>query len=490
MKTIIIFIISLFAISANANENAPIISDESQECIDCHATITPGIVGDWEKSRHAITTMEEASAKSELEKRISISEIPESMSGNVIGCAECHLNNPESHKDTFEHFGYSVHTIVSSDDCAVCHPKEQEEYSHNLMANAYSNLVDNPLYQTMVNSVTSTQMYNDSGFDISEPNHFTEMASCLACHGTKIEVEGFVERETELGELSFPVLKGWPNQGVGRIDPDGSVGSCTSCHPRHEFSIEVARKPYTCSQCHKGPDVPAYKIYEVSKHGNIFSSNNKDWDFDHVPWTIGEDFTAPTCATCHISLLVDSDETVIAERTHRMNDRLDKRLFGLIYAHPHPVSGNTSIIKNNEGLPLPTSLTGEYASDYLIDEVEQVTRRNNMKNICRSCHSSGWVDGHFDVLDKTIEETNAMTLSATKLMIKIWENNLADNSNIFDEAIEKEWVEQWLFYANSTRMSAAMSGADYGVFADGRWQLSKNLREIHDWYELRMMMSK
>jgi len=135
--------------------------------------------------------------------------------------------------------------------------------------------------------------------------------------------------------MTFAVLSGWPNQGVGRINPDGSRGSCSSCHARHAFSIEVARKPYTCAQCHKGPDVPAYPVYQVSKHGNIQASSDHEWDYDAVPWQPGEHFNAPTCATCHASLLANADGVVLAARSHRMNDRLFTRLFGLPYAHPH-----------------------------------------------------------------------------------------------------------------------------------------------------------
>jgi hypothetical protein len=43
------------------------------------------------------------------------------------------------------------------------------------------------------------------------------------------------------------------------------------------------------------------------------------------------------------------------------------------------------------------------------------------------------------------------------------------------------WVEQWLFYANSTRFASAMGGADYGVFAEGRWYMSKNIQQMADW---------
>ena len=69
-------------------------------------------------------------------------------------------------------------------------------------------------------------------------------------------------------------------KGVGRANPDGSLGASQASHPRHTGSIEVARKPYTCSQCHIEPDVPAWDVYEESKHGNIFSSKYHEWDFN------------------------------------------------------------------------------------------------------------------------------------------------------------------------------------------------------------------
>jgi hypothetical protein len=47
-------------------------------------------------------------------------------------------------------------------------------------------------------------------------------------------------------------------------------------------------------------------------------------------------------------------------------------------------------------------------------------------------------------------------------------------------------VEQWLFYANSTRYASAMAGADYGVFANGRWYLNKNIEEMMDWLEFKL----
>jgi len=200
----------------------------------------------------------------EINRRISVGELPDSLVNFAIGCAECHTLNPETHKDNFEHNNYQVHTVVSPVDCAVCHPVEWEEYQGNIMSMAYDNLKENPLYKTLVTSINGMQHFNQGTVTYDPPHAVTDAQSCYYCHGTEIEVAGLEIRDTDLGEMDFPVLTGWPNVGVGRVNPDGSRGSCSSCHARHEFSIEVARKPYTCSECHKGPDVPAFQVYSVS----------------------------------------------------------------------------------------------------------------------------------------------------------------------------------------------------------------------------------
>jgi hypothetical protein len=51
-------------------------------------------------------------------------------------------------------------------------------------------------------------------------------------------------------------------------------------------------------------------------------------------------------------------------------------------------------------------------------------------------------------------------------------------------------VEQWLFYANSTRFASAMAGADYGVFAEGRWYMSRNIQEMLDHLHLLLRQKK
>jgi len=466
------------------------ISEDTGACIECHSSLHPGIVADWKESRMAKISPVEALKKPGLERRISVEKVAGSLDGFVVGCAECHTMGAEKHGDTFDHEGYRVHVVVTPKDCATCHPVEVEQYGRNLMSNAHGNLQENPVYHNLVETTNGVQAFEDMKTMYKRPDVETNADSCYYCHGTRVKVEGVRVRDTDFGDMEFPILSGWPNQGVGRVNPDGSKGSCAACHTRHRFSIEMARKPHTCSECHKGPDVPAYKVYMVSKHGNIYSALGEAWDYTAVPWTVGKDFTAPACGTCHVSLVVSEQGDVVAKRSHQMNDRIPWRIFGLIYAHAHPRSPDTTIIKNKAGLPLPTELTGEPVVDYLIDEKEQGERQKTMRRICLSCHSQGWVDGQFARLESTIKTTNEMTLAATQILLSAWEKGaakgLAQKDSIFNEAIEKKWVEQWLFFANSTRYASAMAGADYGVFANGRWYMSKNIQEMADLLEFKL----
>jgi len=466
------------------------VSEDSQDCIGCHEYVTPGIFADWKESRHSKFTPAEGMAKDTLAKRISAGQVDENLAKTVVGCAECHTLNAEKHPGSFEHNGYTVHTVVSPRDCATCHPVEVEEYKDNLMNQAYGNLMHNPTYLKMVDAVNGLHEYEKGTITFHGSDEANNNDSCLSCHGTDVRITGTETRDTEMGEMDFPTLANWPNIGVGRVNPDGTVGSCSPCHARHQYSIEVARKPYTCGQCHKGPDVPAYKVYSASVHGNIQKSIDKNWNFEAVPWIAGADFTAPTCATCHISLVVDQEGEILVERSHRMNNRLPWRLFGLPYAHPHPISADTTVIVNEAGLHLPNELSGEPVSKYLIDAKEMEIREQTMKNVCLGCHSSQWVEGHFNRLDVSIASTNHMTLQATKMIVDAWKQGLADDTNPFNEAIEVMWTEQWLFYGNSTRLASAMGGTDYGVFDRGRWWQHKNLQQIHDHMQLLQNLKK
>jgi uncharacterized protein with PIN domain len=475
-------------------DEAPV-SDATLECLDCHAIYHPGIVSGWEKSRHAAITPAKALQADDLSLKVSSKDIPEGLQQAAVGCAECHTLRPDAHAGTFEHNGYEVHTVVSPDDCRTCHATEADQYSRNIMAHAYANLAENKVYHQLEHSILGQRTREKGRLHITPADADTRAEACYYCHGTVLKVSGTEVRDTDAGELEFAVIEGWPNQGVGRINLDGSKGACSACHTRHTFSIEVARKPHTCKECHVGPDVPAFKVYSASKHGNIYSSKKQEWDFQAVPWTIGRDFTAPTCAACHVSLLVNTDGEVINARSHEMNNRLSWRIFGLVYAHPQPRSPDTTVIRNKDGLPLPTDFAGGFADKFLLTPEQQAAHTQTMQATCLACHSASWVEGHWRRYQNTIKRTNAETLTATDLMREAWQRGYAkgldQGENPFDEAVERRWSDAWLFYANTVRFAAAMAGGgDYGVFADGRYHLSQANIDLHEWLEHRKALDQ
>ncbi len=401
------------------------VSSATEECLGCHATLHPGIVESWKKSQHAVTTPAAAMAVPGLGRKVSAQQVPDDLKNVAIGCAECHTLRAKEHKDTFDHNGHDVHIVVSPGDCRTCHAEEAQQYDKNLMAHAYGNLVNNDLYQQLMLSINGSPVLEKGKINLKPANAATDADSCLYCHGTKLQVTGTKVRETNMGEMEFPIISGWPNQGVGRINLDETRGSCAACHTRHDFSIEMARKPYTCRECHVGPDAPANRVYEASKHGNIFSTKQTEWNFKNVPWAIGKDFTAPTCAACHFSLLVDADGKAVSQRTHEVKNRLPWRIFGLIYAHPHPKDADTTGIRNKDGLPLPTDLEGGFATKFLLNPQERTAATQAMQASCLQCHAKSWVEGFWARFLNTIEQTNSATLAGTQLMQEIWKRGLA-----------------------------------------------------------------
>ena len=441
-------------------------SHETDWCITCHRNLTPGVVAAWRKSTHAKMTVKMAREKKGLASKVSSTDIPEELTGVVVGCYECHGLRPEEHTDNFKHNGSRINIVVTPKDCAVCHSVEASQFTTSKKAMAHDNLTKNPVYRKLMSAVASK-----SG---GAPTTDTLNTTCLACHGSKVEVVGRESISRGI-PVRVPVLSNWPNQGIGRVNPDGSTGSCSACHPRHTFSIEVARKPQTCSQCHLEPDFPAWNVYHESKHGNIVLSNPNDIDWKSVPWEPGRHFTAPTCATCHVSLLADSKGRELVKGDHNLGNRLWMRLAGFVHSHPQPRDGATHKIRNSDGLPLPTTFDNRLASEFLINEEEQQARRKQMTAICTSCHSTMWTRSFFKGLDSTISETNEMTLKATNLIQQAWRHGLADKENPFDEPIEYDWVRCWLYYANSIRYGAAMAGPDYTTFKNGWAELNNKI---------------
>ncbi len=224
MKRVIAFWLALFTTTAGVWASEAPVSEATKGCLECHTSLNPGIVAGWKKSRHARTTPGAALQQPKIERRISVEKLDEGLSAHVVGCAECHTLNPAKHADTFDHNDYSVHVVVTPRDCATCHPVEEAQFEKNLMYKAHVNLMNNPLYVSAVDAINGIQTIENMKIVLQPPDEETNADSCLFCHGTVVQVKGQRTVESDYGEMKLPVLKGWPNQGVGRVNPDRKHG--------------------------------------------------------------------------------------------------------------------------------------------------------------------------------------------------------------------------------------------------------------------------
>jgi hypothetical protein len=248
-------------------------------------------------------------------------------------------------------------------------------------------------------------------------------AGCYYCHGTILELD-------EKGRLSEDT---WPNVGVGRINLDGSKGSCTSCHSRHRFSVAEARKPEACGQCHLGPDHPQIEIFTESKHGAIYNAFGDEYNWDSAPgtWTPGIDYRGPTCASCHMS--GSGKQTT----THDVTERLSWELQAPLTVRPENFK------------PFPAKSNWE-------------VERNKMKDVCKQCHAKNWVEDHYKKTDAVVQEYNEVYYKPAKAMLdKLYSEGLLDDTKFFDEHLEVEFYELWHHEGRRARMGTAMMAPDY-----------------------------
>jgi len=356
------------------------LSKESKACLDCHGSMNPGIVKPWEESRHA---------------------------AKGVGCYECHQAN-QGDPDAMKHNGFTVSVIVSPKDCNKCHSKEVEQMtnSHHAQASKFTGSLDNVLGRIVE----------------GEPNF---NLGCGQCHG----------RDIPVGENGKLQVGPWPNTGIGRLNPDGSKGSCTACHQRHFFSVAQAREPKTCGKCHQGPDHPQIEIYELSKHGIAYEAFKDKLNMNSSKWVLGEDYTyAPTCTTCHMG------GTRQVEKTHDVGTRIAWTL------RP-PISKR-------------------------LDNWEQ--KRSTMKKVCSECHQQPWIDGFFTQFDSFVDLYNEkFAIPSTNIMNWLKDTvKLVDNIP-FNEKIEWEYYELWHHEGRRARHGASMNAPDWSHW-HGLYETAQN----------------
>ncbi len=367
------------AIAEDNKEKDVKVSNEARACIGCHEMRSPAFIQEWKMSKHA---------------QIG------------IDCYTCHQAE-KSDSDAVQHNGFTISIIVSPKDCSKCHPQEVDEFtkSHHAQAGDILNSLDNYL-----------------GEVIGGPEAVT--SGCQQCHGSKIKL-------LSNGKLD---INSWPNTGIGRINPDGSKGSCTACHTRHNLSKAIAREPRICTKCHMGPDHPQREVYEESKHGILFEFNKDRLGLHKDEWIVGKDYTAaPACVTCHMSA------TPNQRATHDVGARISWTL-------------RPPISKKQE---------------------DADKKRNAMKDVCRNCHTTSFVEGHYTQFDNLVNLYDDKFAKPATLM----RNELIAKGKLtkadFDEKLDWIYFELWHHEGRRARHGASMAGPDYAWW-HGLYEVAKN----------------
>jgi len=422
------------------------VPDSSKQCVDCHDQTTKGIVDHWRGSTHAV---------------------------KGVGCVECHQAE-KTDADAFEHYGQRIATIVTPRDCGRCHQTEAEEFGHSHHAKAGNILesLDNYLAETVEGFRGNFTPHSPTpGDSITTVDGFASATvGCKQCHGSLVAL-----KSTDGSRITFrdlqPDDKGkptnmdavakiqkdangkpqfhsatWPNTGIGRLNLDGSRGSCSACHSRHDFSPRRARRPENCGKCHLGPDHPQKEIYEESKHGVAYRDLKDEMNLDSKNWVLGEDYTqAPTCATCHMSghsrnggrITHDPGERISWTNRPPVSLRMDTNI-------------NHGVVKETDPVKRAKEISDTWQA-----------KRTRMKEVCSHCHTPDYLNAFYDQYDDFVVLFNEkFAKPGKKIMAALLKADMRTKAN-FDEEIEWTWFYLWHHEGRRARHGASMMAPDY-----------------------------
>lgn len=421
----LIIILALLLISCGGQNEEPDtgmefkteeLSEDEKLCVECHATETVGIVASWDSSKHA---------------------------DSAVSCLDCHfveddsplaLKNVEGHEDLTA----SVSMLVPPAVCAECHEDAAAQFYASGHYRAALQVEDKESMQTLI--------FVHEGQELEGLDGASGQTGCDQCHGVR-----FV-----LDENGIPTADTYPSSGMGNIYPDGDVGNCSVCHTRHNFDIAEARKPEACASCHIGPDHPDLEIYEASKHGQLYASEGEEWIWDRPPgeWEPG-DYTAPTCATCHMSGIGELNTT------HNVTERLYWNAWAKV-----------SKERND-----PDVMAMYYG--------DGDAGRELMVQVCTECHSTPLVNGFFESADNAVKLYNeAYFAPAEAMRAELAELGLLKDNPWKDE-FQVIYYYLWHHEGRRARQGSLMGGADWAHW-HGFFDLMQDIYKLEDIYEQRI----
>jgi len=431
-------------------EHKIIVKPDSAGCVRCHgyedeqggSGNDPGIVKHWEASIHAVQGVgcidchgvpSAGSGEDILNPRYVVKTSWDRGSG--LKSVELVMEDDKlvERPDLWDHEGAEIVTGVSPRTCALCHEKEAEQFYNSRHSSAahFIGSIDNFLGRFVEGPAAANN-------------------GCQQCHGSVVRVS----KSSENNNPPLYSSDSWPNTGMGRVNPDGSWGSCSACHSRHEFSAELARRPENCGKCHMGPDHPQFEIFNESKHGIAYRKNERlmNLDLPGGKWVLGKDYAqAPTCSTCHMGPVAPHGNYPGLDITHETGARISWTLRPKISNQPKGIiaKDGTVILKDPEG------------------------RRADMKQVCLTCHSKNWINDFYVQFDQAVSlYNNKYGKPAVAIYNFLKEENIIDDVPM-NEEMDYLFFEIWHHEGRRARHGASMMGPDY-VQWHGFYELSRN----------------
>jgi hydroxylamine dehydrogenase len=358
------------------------------KCATCHLQETSAVVHEFERSAHA---------------------------REGVNCLDCHRPGPG--QEAVEHRGFTISEQVTAGSCAACHQTEYDQFLRSRHAA--------PAFA----AVRGAEPFTEEQVAFAERFH-----------------PGAVQRPPNalaVQEGEAAMVRGCDAcHSVGRPNADGSIGTCTACHARHQASVSLAREPETCGQCHMGPDHSQLEIFNESKHGALFNAQHDALNLDAAPKTLGvEDMWVPSCATCHMSGLEG------AGVTHDTTERLSYWLFAEVSEKR------------------PTYAQGQA----------------HMKEICLKCHTTPHVERFYEEAEAVLRATNEKVASGMAILEELRADGLL-TPEPFDEPIEFVAFDFWHYYGRTAKHGAFMGGPDF-VQWHGNYELELHRAEMREMAE-------
>jgi len=412
------------------------------KCVNCHLKENNSLVQQWKNSPHAAAG---------------------------VACFNCHAAD-KGDMTGYEHEGAFIKSIQSPNDCAYCHKDEvaQMAPSHHAAAGQIMASLDNVLGEVVCSMEDKADAAN----------------GCWQCHGSEVKIlkdKNGKALKNEFKAVMFDPMT-YPNSGIGRLNPDGSAGSCNACHGQHSFRSSVARQPDNCGKCHLGPDHPQLEVYNESKHGIAYRALQRDPGMNSAniykagKWVLGKDYySAPTCSTCHMGSFVEANGAVAAN-THNVGDRISWNLRAPISPKLNRVNFADGTQKDIPGEIAPQAGSeikykefkfkdGKWGKHPVTKEAVSVVsweqRRDSMKAVCKQCHGQQKVNNFYVQFDALVNTYNNKFAKPTKKLYVMAKKEGLVHGSLFHTTLGWHWWELWHHEGRRARHGASMMAPDY-----------------------------